>query len=315
MVFSPIERFILSIIAILAALDVALILVKQIEVDVAGYGFLLACGFGIVALGQFYRIARNEPRLSAPLTATGLFIVFSLVGSVFNYLLLPILFSPIDPILVRIDTLLGYNWPDLVIWISHYPMAGAVLRFVYMSSLPQIVVIILLLGFSNHIEALYRFLLTGIFGALIAMLCWFFFPSFGASSVYALPQETLDAMPLMVGPEYGAELVRLAREGVSSISPVNALGLIGFPSFHTVMACMSVFFVRRFNLFFVVALLVNLIMIPAIFVQGGHHLSDVLGGIAVFGLAFYLSGLVLRQRLSADFAPRSPVSVLESNGL
>jgi hypothetical protein len=38
-----------------------------------------------------------------------------------------------------------------------------------------------------------------------------------------------------------------------------------------------------------------LIMLPAIIVQGGHHLTDVLGGFATFCLACWLAGIVVRE--------------------
>ena len=102
-------------------------------------------------------------------------------------------------------------------------------------------------------------------------------------------------MPIAVGPAYGSELVRLSQEGVDALSPRNILGLIGFPSFHTVMACMSVIFLARVRCLAIPAVLLNLLMMPAILVQGGHHLMDVFGGFAVFFLAYLLSAHFLSR--------------------
>jgi len=296
MLFLPAERFILTIIATLLLLGGILIVVKGVEIDFTGYAGLASIGISSLALGQYYRLFRPDIRISATLTAAGLFLIFSMAGSIFNYMLLPIRFVPIDAYLSRIDAAFGFDWPSFVMWIATYPLFGDLLRLVYFSSLPQLVLVILVLGFFVDIATLHRFLLTGILGALLSILCWSFFPSFGASSVYQLPQTVLQAMPIAVGPTYGAELVRLGQEGVSYLTPRNVLGLIGFPSFHTVMACMSVCFVTRIRFVFWPLAVVNLVMVPAILVQGGHHLSDVFGGVAIFCIAYVLAGNVLRQK-------------------
>ena len=302
MQFLPAERFVAIIIATLVILDLCLLQVKDVHLDGPGYAALIGIGALAVTAGQLYRRFRDEPAIALTTTATGLFILFTIAGSVFNYLLLPVQFPVIDPLLASFDTAIGFHWPDLVIWASQHATIGAVLQAVYFSSQAQLIVILLFLGFSGRAQALHRFLLTGVLGGLLAILSWSFLPSFGASSVYDLPPEVLQAQPLAVGPAYGAELVRLGREGVTYLTPANVLGLIGFPSFHTIMALMSVLFLWPFRRLFLAAALLNLVMLPAILIQGGHHLSDVLGGGGVFLVAYLLSGIVLRQGAAATAA-------------
>lgn len=308
MLFLPAERFILTLIATLLFLGGILIVMKGVKVDFAAYAGLASIGASSLALGQYYRRFRPDTRISATLTATGLFLIFSMAGSIFNYMLLPTHFAPVDPFLSRIDAMLGFDWPSFVTRISLYPVLGDLLRLVYFSSLPQLILVILVLGMSGDEATLHRFLLTGIIGALLSILCWSFFPSFGASSMHEVPDTVLQAMPIAVGPAYGAELVRLGQEGVSYLTPRNVLGLIGFPSFHTVMACMSVCFLARVRFLFWPVAAVNLVMVPAILVQGGHHLTDVFGGVAIFCIAYVLAGNVLRQRNAMAVSIASPAT-------
>ncbi|WP_426126177.1 phosphatase PAP2 family protein [Pararhizobium sp. PWRC1-1] len=295
MIFLPVERFILIVLATLFSLDCVLVLFKGVEIDFAGYASLASIGLAMIALGQFYRVVRPDFRVSTTITATGLFILFTLCGSIFNYMLLPIHFATIDGVLVQIDSAMGFSWLQTMIWLSGYPFLVALLNIVYSSSLPQMIVVILILGFSGRTHSLYRFLLTGMIGVLIAMIFWFFFPSFGTAALYPLPPLVRDAMALAVGPEYGAQLNRLALQGAVYLTPKDVLGLIAFPSFHTVMACMSVYFLRHSRGLFWASMALNLIMLPAIVVQGGHHLTDVLGGFATFCLACWLAGIVVRE--------------------
>ncbi len=301
MLFLPAERLILLLTVILLALSAALIAVKGVAIDAGAYAMFVLGGLAMVGLGQYYRRVRSDERIAATVTATGLFILFSMTGSIFNYMLLPVFFAPIDPLLSRLDSAMGFDWPAFATWISGFPLFGLILRVVYFSSLPQMVVIILALGFFADGIQLQRFMLTGILGALLAIICWSFLPSFGASSIHDLPAEVLARMPIAVDPAYGSELVRLSREGATALSPHNVLGLIGFPSFHTVMACMSVVFLARVRFLAIPAAIVNLLMVPAILVQGGHHLMDVFGGIFVFFMAYFLSGQILRRHAAPAF--------------
>ncbi|MDI7864002.1 phosphatase PAP2 family protein [Rhizobiaceae bacterium n13] len=295
MVLLPAERFITTIIAALAVLDAALLFWKGISVDIRGYTVLLAFGLLAIGIGQFYRRARPVEGIALAATAAGLYILFTLVGSVFNYLLLPLRFAPIDGFLAAIDARLGYDWAGFVTWFSQYPVLGAMLRAVYLTSMAQLLLTILVLGFSRRRRMLHEFLLTGTIGALVAVMFWSFFPSFGPSALYALPGSVQENVSLVVGPAYGMELLRLAEQGTSYLTPKSVLGLIAFPSFHTVMACMSVWYLGRVRFIGLPIVALNIVMVPAILVQGGHHLIDLAGGMATFALALVLARIALEQ--------------------
>ncbi|MBB3947772.1 hypothetical protein GGQ73_003743 [Rhizobium skierniewicense] len=305
----PAERVLILLVAVVAFADLILIMAKGISIDWMGYAFP---GFGALALmigGLYYRTHRGEERLAVVLIASGLFIVFTLVASVFNYLLLPIRMTPFDGLLVQVDAIFGYSWPRAVAVAAEWPIISRILFYVYFSSLPQLAFVIVLLGFSGKTNALWHFLLTGFIGVIGSIAIWLVFPTFGPSTLYVLSPDLLSRIELGVTPNYGDELLRLGREGAGYISPRNVLGLIGFPSFHTVMACMSVVFLARIRSIFPFVLIVNVVMLPAILVHGGHHLSDVLGGMAMFGLAYVLAGKVLATLSSEEAEPDAKMPI------
>jgi PAP2 superfamily len=293
--FLPAEIFVIKIIVTLCALDAALLAYKGIGFHFIGYASSAGIGLFAMAIGQLYRTVRQDEGISLATTSAGLFILFSLAGSVFNYCLLPIQFPRIDNQLAQLDMLVGFHWPSIATWASQHPFFGQVLKIVYFSSLAQLVLVILILGFTKRAQQLHLFLITGVLGALLTFAVWCFFPSFGATAVYSLPDDILARMPIAVPPAYGEELIRLSLEGATYISPDNVLGLIGFPSFHTVMALMSVVFMRHYKFVWPAFLIVNAIMIPAILIQGGHHLSDMVGGIVIFTIAYKMAQIVMRR--------------------
>jgi PAP2 superfamily len=305
MIFSRYERFVLTVVAALGAIDLILIAAKGIRVDWSGYGMLSLIGLGTIMLGLFYRHVRRDARISETLILTAGFILFTLVGSVFNYMLLPIHFPRVDDFWVSVDQLMGYHWPSLVLFFSERPGISALLKIVYFSSLPQLVVVVLLLGFTGQSRKLAHFLVTGMIGALLCMVVWALFPSFGASAVSTLPANVEAKLGLPVGPTYAAELVRLSKDGVDYLSPANVLGLIGFPSFHTVMAVMSVVFTWQIVWLRLPVLAPNMLMVPALLLHGGHHLSDFLGGLVVFAVACLAARYVINA-LRDDKAASAP---------
>ncbi|WP_281037367.1 MULTISPECIES: phosphatase PAP2 family protein [unclassified Rhizobium] len=287
------ERFVLGFIAILFVIDTVLIAVKGIRVDYAGYLLCGSMGAGVFILGQFYRKSGRDLRIAAALIAGGLFILFTLVASVFNYMFLPVAFPAIDHALFRVDAAFGYSWMGIVTWAATHPWIGTILFFVYATSLPQLLVIVITLGFTGKARMLHHFLVMGVLGAFANIVFWIFFPTFGPSAYVQLPQWVSQAIPLAVDDTYGEELNRLITEGVSYLTPKNVLGLIGFPSFHIFMAAMSVWFAPRHRLVIVVILPLNLLMLPAVLVQGGHHLSDIFGGLVAFVIVCAASSRLL----------------------
>jgi hypothetical protein len=317
--FLPAEWFVVRILLTLAALDAVLLYSKNIRVDVAGYASLIGIGLLLLGVGQFYRVIRNEARMALALTAAGLFVLFTITGSIFNYTFFPNTFPPIDRFLLQVDAAMGYRWDVLMIWVSHYPWFGALLYHVYLTSLPQLLIIILLLGFMGEAQQLHRFLLTGVIGGLLAIMIWALFPNFGAKSSDHLSQAVLAAFPIAVTPAYGETLLALSRNGVDYLTPKDVLGLIGFPSFHTVMVCMSVCFVPRQRMLTPIFFCLNALMVPAILVQGGHFLIDMIGGVGVFFLAYFLSSATMR-RLKGGYetppeAGRKLISSIKENPL
>lgn len=160
---------------------------------------------------------------------------------------------------------------------------------------------------------LHHFLVTGVLGACASIAFWIFFPTFGPSAYVQVPQWVSQTIPLAVGNTYGQELVRLTTEGVVYLSPKDVLGLIGFPSFHIFMAAMSVWFVPRHWVVMAVILPINLLMPLAVLVQGGHHLSDVFGGLVAFVIVCAVSGRLLNwlsSRERAREAETSPTQIV-----
>ena len=255
---------------------------------VAWWDFLPAFGASVllIAIGMYIRATRPMPQLALGAIGFGVFMAFTGSVAIFIYTLFPVANPLIDASLMRADAALGYVWTDFVGLIARHAGVGIGLRYVYLSILPQMVGVIILLAALNRPGVLHRFLTVGIVCMLVTLGFWWICPSVGPGAYAAVSDEIQSRINLVLDAAYGAELRRLTREGLPLITPDRITGVIAFPSFHMVMACMVVWFTWG-TWAFRPALVINIAMVPATLSHGGHHLVDVLAGIVTFAMCVW----------------------------
>lgn len=289
------ERQMLLFIALFGLVAVALAVVLQRDVNwppfLAGYAGTL----GFAAIGAYVRQVKATPRLALALIGTAIFAGFTAVSSVFIFTLFPLANPLIDPSLIQIDQALGYHWPGLVAWLAQHPGLSQALGYIYHSSLPQIVLTILLLAALSREVVLHRFLLVGIVTLILAVGIWWVIPSVGPSAFQPIPEADRIATGLYYSPAYGDFLRSLVEVGPRRISPEIITGVVAFPSYHMIMALMVVWFTRG-TLAFLPAALVNSAMVPATLSHGGHHLVDLFGGLVVFAFGVWIANRLIRPQ-------------------
>ncbi|MET0587295.1 MAG: phosphatase PAP2 family protein [Novosphingobium sp.] len=276
------------LIALVSALALMLTTARGIRVDFASFAFRYCVGLAMVMVAAWYRVSGRSANISLTLAACAIFIIFSNSGAVLNYALLPTIRPLADSLMFRMDAALGFDWLRMAMLLAAYPDFSKLLSQVYTSSLPQLGIVILLLGFTGRQVALHQFLLVGIMGSCLSIFLWALAPSFGPSAYFHLAPDVDAALHRIVDANYGAELLELAKHGPLVITSGKIIGLIAFPSMHTVMAVMCVWFTRRTPVFWCFAA-INFLMIPATLIQGGHHLVDVIGGVGVFAISLYVA--------------------------
>lgn len=287
------EVRLLWFIAFVGVLAVGLAIAMQRQVNwppfVGGYLATL----GLAAIGAYVRQVKAAPRLALALVGAAIFTGFTAVSSIFIFALFPLPNPLIDPKLIAADAVLGYHWPSAVSLLAQYPGVAAVLGYIYHSSLVQILLTIVLLAALAREVALHRFLLVGIITLVIAVAIWWLLPSVGPSAFQSIPEADRLATGLYFDPTYGAHLKNLVEIGPRRISPEVITGVVAFPSYHMIMALMVVWYVRG-TFAFLPLTAVNIAMVPATLTHGGHHLVDLLAGLAVFALSVWIAQRLIR---------------------
>jgi hypothetical protein len=252
--------------------------------------------YGLIALlGMGLRLCKILPHIAAMLVVIGLLPIFATIQSIATMLHFPLSRPLIDETLFAIDAWLGYDWARSVTWLADYPALSKVLGQVYLSSFGQILCVIVFLGLTKRVARLEQLLLVTVLSALITLGFWLIWPSFGPSAYLTLPDDVIAVTGLVVTPDYGAVLNHFALNGFDVIASHLVLGTVAFPSYHMVMAIIVVWCTRGTWAFWP-ALALNIPMIPATLTHGGHHLIDLAGGGAAFGLAVALAAWLGAER-------------------
>ncbi|MEL7274274.1 MAG: phosphatase PAP2 family protein [Pseudomonadota bacterium] len=292
----PAERVILQITGMVVFLNLVQILWRGVAVDWWGYGTLTLVSLACFAGGQYYRISGRSARIGLALVCTGLFPVFSWSIVMFNYLMMPTVHGNIDQWLVWVDSLVGYHWPDVIHWAAENPGLNTMFRIAYMTTIPQIGLLIIVLGLTGRARQLHTMMVSITITSVLAVVFWGYFPTHGAKSLFTLPSAVEMAANPIVTTQYGRDLLHMAANGPGLLSPDSVKGLIAFPSYHAVLAFTAIYAMRGVRFLFPVYLVLNLLIIPATPLHGGHHLVDILGGLILF-----LIGTFMAERLVARY--------------
>jgi hypothetical protein len=280
-----------ALLAVLTAIDGLWLALGHFRLD--GSAFLVLALLAVLLLwgAHFYRTMRPDPRLAAMLFGAGFLCVFSSEASVLNYLLLTRAGMRIDGVLAGIDRAMGLDWPALMSWMARHKGLNAAAAIAYSSMLPQVALSMIALA-GIEADRVYRFCMALAASALLCITIWAFVPSFGAFSVYPPAAAHMD---LALNSAYAQELVRLLHEGPGLISPRDAKGLIGFPSYHAVLALLVCWYLRDVKLLRWPVLTLNLAVLLATPIQGGHHFIDVFAAFPVAALSIFFTARVAKS--------------------
>lgn len=293
-IIHPAERQLLAIVLSIGL--AALLLGNGMGRDIHWTPFLIgfAASMALFGVGGYVRAFKAAPRLALGLIGFALYMSFTLVVGLFIFVLLPLPNPLQDEQLIVLDAALGYDWAGFVTWLADRPLLAQTLGYLYRSSLSQLLIVIIVLAAYARQADLHRFLLTAMLAMIVTVTIWWFWPSIGPAGSKELPLHVHEATNLFSRPGYGTHLKDLIEQGPATITPDVIIGIVAFPSYHMIMACLVVWYSYRTFLFYP-SLVAGAGMIPATLSHGGHHLIDLFAGVAVFLFGAWVSARLIRH--------------------
>ncbi len=293
--------------ALKLTLTLGLIIIDMIWILLAGYSFDLFSLMGCLlftslmgAIGFIYGRLRPDARLSTMGTETAFLISFSAAGCIFSYLVTATNMPLIDQQLVQLDQRMGFDWHSYIAFVNGQAWLGKLSSLVYQSTLYQIAFAMLILPLMGQIERCRELTLNVMFSSLGCVLVSGLLPSAGALGHFQPDAAFYMQNAPVVDLAYKQAFFDLRQGLTTHLSLRDVHGLIAFPSYHVGLSVIVVFAFRGVTGWFWPILCLNLLVILSTPIDGGHHLSDAVGG---FILALATSALVVLIRARLQKAP------------
>jgi membrane-associated phospholipid phosphatase len=263
----------------------------------AAYCIIAACAI----LALFYSKVRRDDSLFLFANAIPQLICGSFAISVGTYLA-DYLNRPLtDVSLIAIDKWFGFDWHQYLLWVSAKPWLGDIYSFAYESCGPQLLGLTFLLYYRNSAHG-QRMMMALYFAGILTVILSGAFPALGTYVFYNFDMSGIQNFHPAAARVHEATLMGL-RNHTTDVLEYPGIGIVTFPSYHTVMAVVLIYAVWPFKWLRLMLVPLNIVMIFSTPIDGGHYLTDVLGGIAIALVCLWLSQRILPTTSS----PESPL--------
>lgn len=242
----------------------------------------IAIIIGILSVERFL-INRNKTRSANIFFGLSIVLIVGWTAAAIHFAAMS--FSPpeIDATLYAIDRALGFNWLALAAWLDQRPVLDAVLGIAYISLLPQIMVLIILLSHPERTNDLFQFLNVYAITLVLSAVIGAFFPAHAMCRWSEIVAVTYPEMLTRASCAFLPIYDGLRNGTLTEIDFTHIDGLITFPSFHTTAAILLAWAARKLPLIGPCFAVLNLLMIAATPTFGGHYLIDIIAGALIAG--------------------------------
>jgi hypothetical protein len=275
------RRLIWLLIAGIGLFDLAAIAVKGVRVAPGPLLLHLLAPAALLGVAAFYDVTGRSERIARTLAAIGQLFAFTLVAGSASYLLIGIGMPFVDAALARFDAMVGFDWPAydrFIEGLGAWP--NLVLAGLYASSVPQIMAVAALLGFTGRFERMVEFIGCLMLTAASVVVIGALFPALGAHHTYGIEHG---------GKAFFIPEIIAAHDGRIAVLDVSKMtGLVTFPSFHTAISLLVIVATWGLRWIGPLALIANLALLASVPVYGSHHFVDMVGGTVITALALWL---------------------------
>jgi membrane-associated phospholipid phosphatase len=286
-----INRLLWITVTIVGIIDLALAKLAGIEFDISKATIFLVVVGGCVGLSLFYRYVRRDDQIYLLAQITNQIIIATAALGVFSYLTTMLNLDLLDEQLIAIDRALYFDWREYIAWVDRHPLLVRLSSLAYLSCGPQIMILAGLMFIYQQSAQIQRFILAFLASALITIILAMLFPAVAGYVYYNIDITAYQHLRPAAERLHEVPYMNM-RNHVTKVLAFPLQGLITFPSFHSALAVLLIYLCRPVRWLFVISLILNIAVLFATPVDGGHYLIDVLGGIAV---AFV--GMCIAERL------------------
>lgn len=301
-----------SLIAAILAVDLAWLAASPISLAPLSLAGPVLAGAGLAAAARFYRLRRREARLADVLDVVGQMIAFMAAAALLSYLAATLAFPEQDALLYRLDRALGLDWLAYLRFVDARPALGLAFSLAYASFIPQVLVLLILLGFSGRGQSGRVMVLAMMLSGLVTIAISGFVPAMAMFVHLGLSPADYPNLTPAASFVHVADITALRSGAAMTLDLSKAEGIITFPSYHAALGLLMLLAGLAHPWLRWPFLILNLTMIAATPIDGGHYFVDVLAGLAIAAAAqiVALRLLARRSEQSAKAGPTQPSDLL-----
>ncbi|HVX73724.1 MAG TPA: phosphatase PAP2 family protein [Dongiaceae bacterium] len=275
------HQVMLGLIAVLAAIDIVwLAFFTDLRIGLAGVALRLGIAAAVGLAAAYYGVSGRSTRLCATLLCVAELMGLEIFATVFNYLAIRIGFPLADADFARWSDVFGLRWLDYNAFVMDRPWLAISLHILYLSSVVQILLAVLVLGFTGRLATLLEFVVVLSVTSVVTVIVGAMMPGVGAHHFYGIPDHgAASFVPAILGSHDGT-LLFLDMDKVE--------GLVVFPSYHTVISLALIVAFWPIRILRYAGLAANAALIAGVPVWGSHYFIDVVSGFAVWLAAWLL---------------------------
>jgi len=213
-------------------------------------------------------------------------VLFGAAGFVFSYLAVESGWTVRDALFADFDNALGFDWRNYTLFILNNDLLRP-------ASLVLYVVSPMLVGFSllwfcldRKFHRASEIVAMVILGGILCVVLSAILPSAGGSGYFPADNSFYGGHKVIFDESYKTFFFQLRDGAGMEISLLRPLALIAFPSYHACLSLVIILAFRGTGRIGWLILALNIGSLLSLPVQGGHHLSDVLGGLLTGAIAY-----------------------------
>jgi membrane-associated phospholipid phosphatase len=238
-------------------------------------------------------------------------LAFAAVAAPLSYLAASLNLPLRDAAFDAADRVLRFDWPGLLDWMNAHPSLHAVFAAAYLSFAFQASATILALAFTRRLELLRTFMLAFFITALVTIALSALVPAQGVWGHYALTAADYPEI-VPVTRELHLSVFSGLRDGsFRLLTGAGSEGIITFPSLHAALALIFIVALWPVPVLRWAGVAVNVLMIVATPVDGGHYGIDVLAGLAIAGFCWPAAQAIVRRVAAGREVTYSHATALE----
>jgi membrane-associated phospholipid phosphatase len=249
----------------------------------------------LAAAAFVYRHKRPDEKIVAMVVALQQLVLFTCLGILLSYMVAARGGAYWDARFQAWDSALGLDWRAYLDFVDARPLLGRAFGLAYASLMPQMIAVILALGFAGRMLDLRRVALAAILSGSATILISGLMPGMANFVHLGLGAQDYPNLHPAAAFIHVGDLTALRAGTLRTVSLESMQGIITFPSYHAALATVfawgfwrSPAWVRWPGLALAA---LTLLSTP---VDGGHYFVDVFAGMALGGLGLAVAPWLAR---------------------